>query len=266
MNRVLKYTPLLFTAGLMLSSGTMAAPREIDRVLAAVNGKIITESDLKAACDLNSLLSFGKPCDLAGKSRQDELNRLVDLALISQEMENFPLSADDKRNIEAQMVELRNGYAEIGGLDFLIRRLELQEDQLQDYLRLQASFLRFVNVRFRPFVSVEPEEVEAYYRDKLVPELTKGNAPVPPLVEVRSRIEAILTEQKVNASLESWLKDLRSHSHIQFFTREGEKTAGARESSGAMKSHHEALPLVPGGGPASHPEAAVHFPSGDERQ
>ncbi len=266
MERVLGRFTLLISACFLISTGTMSAPVEIDRVLAAVNGRIITETDLKAACDLNSLLSFGKPCSLAGKSKEDELNRLVDLALISQEMENFPLSADDQRNIEAQMEELKNGYAEIGGLDFLIRRLGLQEDQLQDYLRLQASFLHFVNVRFRPFVNVEPDEVEAYYREHLVPQLKQENAAVPPLEEVRSKIESILTEQKVNTSLENWLKDLRSHSHIEFFTRDGDKTAGVPGSSGALQWQSAASPSATGDELASRPEGQARrdFLSGDE--
>ena len=70
-----------------------ARTAEIDRVLAAVNGKVITESDVRVARDLNSLLVFGQGSDRGGLSVPDELNRMVDLELIRQELENFPLAS-----------------------------------------------------------------------------------------------------------------------------------------------------------------------------
>lgn len=209
---------------------------EVDRVLAAVNGKIITESDVKVARDLNALLVFGQGSDRAGLSAPDELSRMVDLELIRQELENFPLASEDETKMESQMQELRQGYAEIGGLEVIMLRLGLQEDELQSHLRLRASTLRFVDMRFRPFASVSAAEIQTYYQDELTPPLQKAGAPVPLLGEVSARISQLLTERKVNETLEKWIRDMRSHARIELFPRDGGSPAGSSASGDGGRS------------------------------
>jgi hypothetical protein len=209
---------------------------EIDRVLAAVNGKIITESDVKAARDLNALLVFGQGSNRTGLSVSDELSRIVDLELIRQELENFPLASEDQTKMESQIQELRQGYAEIGGLEIIMERLGLQEGELLSYLRVRASTLRFVDMRFRPFAGVSEAEVQTYYQEELAPPLKKAGAPVPLLAEVSEQISRLLTEQKVNATLEKWIQEMRSHARIELFPREGKSTAGSGPSGDGSPS------------------------------
>lgn len=194
-----------------------ASAGEIDRVLVAVNGKVITDSDLRLSRNLNLLLVFGKSDQENKTSREEQLSRLIDVELIRQELESFPLEPAEQKQIEAQVEELKGGYAEIGGIDQILRLLGLRLDELQSYLRLQASTLRFVNLRFRPFVSVSPEEVQIYYRDILVPRLQKAGSPIPPVGQVSAGIEEILREEKINAALDNWIKEIRSHSRIEEF-------------------------------------------------
>jgi hypothetical protein len=218
-----------------------AMGEEIDRVLASVNGNIITRNDLRMARDLNLVLEFGRG-EPAGTSSQNGLDRIVDLELIRQELENFPLASDDRSGIEAQIAELRKAYVEIGGLESLLFRLGLQQEEVEDYIHLQASIKRFVHLRFNPFVSVSTEEVNNYYRDELVPRLRKAGAPVPGLAEVAKSIEQILTEIKVNASLESWIRDLRNHSRIEIL-ESGDRVPDA--SAGSVPSQRS-NPKIPG--------------------
>jgi hypothetical protein len=209
-----------------------ACGEEIDRVLASVNGNIITRTDLRLAADLNLVLVLGKE-SAAAKSPHAELNRLVDLDLIRQELENFPLAVDDQSGIEAQIAELRQAYAEIGGLGTILTRLGLQESELESYIRLQASIKRFVILRFNPFVEVSESEITAYYRDNLVPRLKKEGAEIPPLAEVSKSIEELLTASEVNAALENWIKELRSHSKVEIFASGDETPSSAISAPGA---------------------------------
>jgi len=220
--RGLSCLSLIFVAcclGLWVGVVRAAFASEVDRVLAAVNGKVITESDLRMAGNLNTLLMFGQKGSGGEPSAEEQVSRLIDLDLIRQELENFPLELGEQKMIEAQVEELKGGYAEIGGIEPIMRRLGLQPGELQSYLSLQASIMRFVNLRFRPFVSVTGDEVRSYYRDTLLPRLQKANSPVPPIEKVSADIEKILKEEKVNAALDSWIKEIRSHSRIEFFTQ-----------------------------------------------
>jgi hypothetical protein len=202
-------------------STRLQAAEEIDRLLASVNGRVITESDLRVSRDLNLLLQFGKRPKVE-PSREEELKRLVDLELIRQELESFPLAADDQSGIDAQIADLKTAYAELGGLASILNRLGLQEEELESYIHLQASIGRFVEVRFNPFVTVTPEEIQDYYRDQLVPKLEKAGAFVPPIAEVSKSITEVLTESKVSASLENWITGIRGNSRIESFAERGE--------------------------------------------
>jgi hypothetical protein len=200
---------------LILHWPVAACGEELDRLVAAVNGKIITEGDLKLASHLNALVLFGQGGPVS--SRQKELNRLIDLELLRQELQNFPVAVGDDKGIQLRMDDLKQGYAEIGGLAVLLRRVGLQEAELESYLRLQASILRFVDLRFRPFVNVDRREIQAYYEQKLAPQLRKKGVQVPGLAEVAAQIEQILKEEKVNLALDEWVQGVRRHSRVDFF-------------------------------------------------
>ena len=64
---------------------------------------------------------------------------------------------------------------------------------------------------------VDPGEIEAYYRDTLVPSLRKENQSTAPLSEVESRIREILVQQKIDSLLDAWLKRLRNRGDVQIF-------------------------------------------------
>jgi hypothetical protein len=194
--------------------------QEIDRLLAAVNGRVITEWDFKMARILNALLEKGR--SLPEQSRREELDRLIDRELLRQELENFAVEQGDQSRIQAGVQEtvddLKQAYAEIGGLSILLRRLGLAEDELVDYVRLQIRIVRFTRLRFAPFVPAASDlEVDDYYKTKLLPRLQHEGAAVPPLSEVSSAIREILREEKINSSLDGWILNIRSHSRIEFY-------------------------------------------------
>ncbi len=186
---------------------------EVDRLIAAVNGKAITEGDLDLARSLNALMFYGK----SSRSRDDELNRLIDLELMRQELKNFSLTQEDEGRVQARLQSLRDSYAETGGLPALLRQLGLQESELISYVRLEFSILKFVDFRFKPFVNVSEEEIKNYYEGRLSLQLRKSNLTLPALTEVSAKIEEILKEEKTNTVLEQWIGEIRRNSHIEYF-------------------------------------------------
>ncbi len=169
-----------------LMAAGAARAQEIDRLLVTVNGKVITEGDLTMSRSLNAIIQLGK--SEPARSRPQELSRLIDLELVRQEMESFPLGQSDESaiqsEIEKQLDALRNAYAEIGGLPALLLQLGLQEGELRAYLRLRVLLVRFMNVRFRPYVGDAAGEN---------------------------------IDEKVNAAMDQWIENMRNRSHIEFF-------------------------------------------------
>ncbi len=218
---------ILLIALALIASVRPFRAEEIDSLLAAVNGKVITEGDLRLARSLNSIISLGR--NGAPPARTAEIERLIDLELMRQELGSFPMAADDQGGVETRIQDLKSAYAELGGLPALLGRLGLEESELLDYVRLQDSILRFVDFRFRPFATVSQQEVQDYYNSKLLPSLRKVNAPIPPLAEVSGKIEEIVKEEKVNALMTQWLQDIRRHSRIEYFFDNTDGIPGSKQ-------------------------------------
>jgi hypothetical protein len=188
---------------------------EIDRLIVAVNGVAITEGDLKIARSLNAIIFYGKNTGVA--SRKEEIERLIDQELMRQELKNFSLSGEEEIDVEARMQSIRDAYASIGGPSALLKRIGLQESELISYVRLESAIMRFVDFRFRPFVAVSAGEIQDYYEKRLTPQLRESKISVPPLEQVLAKIESILKEEKINAVLDQWVKDIRRNSRIEYF-------------------------------------------------
>lgn len=192
---------------------------EVDRLLVGVNGSVITEGDLYIARSLHKLVYPDMAAGTA--SREEEIDRLVNLELISQEMKSLRVEIDDESAIKAKVQQLRDRYAASGGLPAQLEKLGISEAELYDFLKLEALTMRFVDFRFRPFVRVSKEEIESYYKGILQPQLRESGLEIPPLSEVTDKIEAILTEQKINAELDQWIENARSSAKIEYFRDNG---------------------------------------------
>jgi len=188
---------------------------EIDRLIAAVNGKVITEGDLDLARRLNAVISTGHSSE--PDTRDREINRLIDQELMRQELLNFSMAQEDETGIQDRIQSLREAYAGKGGIPALLQQLGLQESELVSFLRLEPSVLAFVNFRFRPFASISSEEIKAYYEGRLADQLRKSGLALPPLPQVSGKIEEILREEKINDMLDQWIGNIRRNSHIEYF-------------------------------------------------
>jgi len=217
---------VVFIAAVILKPAGASA-ETIDRLMAAVNGKAITEGELKLARSLNEILMLGTV--RAKLSDKDEIQRMIDLELLRQELESFSDLTAAEEEVEGRMEELRKSYAKEGGLTAILERLGLQESELRAYLSLQISILQLIDFRFRPFVSIPEEEIQQYYSTKYAPQIGASGAIVPGLEEVSSKIVRILTEEKVNASLDRWLQDSRRRAQIEYFGGNESEPEGAKK-------------------------------------
>jgi hypothetical protein len=208
---------------IILSGMFVATPvfcEEIDSLIVAVNGKVITAGDLALAEKMHRL--FPNIDNDISQSRTEAIAKLVNRELLRQELANFSLTQEDEGKVESRIQTLRNTYADQGGLEAFLSQLGLQEPELRVYLRLEFSILKFVDFRFRPFAIVSPEEIKAYYDGRLAEQLKKANVELPSLSQVSGKIEEILREEKLNASLDQWIGSIQRNSRIEYFNRESE--------------------------------------------
>jgi hypothetical protein len=63
-------------------------------------------------------------------------------------------------------------------------------------------------------VQIDNKPIEAYYREKFVPQLKQNGAGEVALADVSGKIRELLTQEKVSELLVSWLQSLRSESKV----------------------------------------------------
>jgi hypothetical protein len=200
---------------ILLPSGSLLLAQDADRLVAAVNGSVITEGDLYIYRAYRDLASKNNESRIM--SRREEIDRLINLELIRQELENLNIEPGDENTASARYEELRDHCSYPAGIAALLERFGIQEPELIFFLKLEISIEKLVEFRFRPFVRVSAEEIETYYKEKLAPPLEKAGAALPPLDSVSGEIERNLKEEKVNEELEQWIEDARRSARIEYF-------------------------------------------------
>lgn len=194
----------------------------VDRIVAVVNNQIITLSDVEEEAKFEEIGISGEDAasdHAAGKEVQFEITqRLIDQALIRQQLEQFPGIEVSSEEVEKQLTQIREQF---GSEEQWKRTLETQHIDpvaLKSRVEWQLQVVKFIDYRFRQFVVVDPKEIEDYYNNHLISELAKRGVTLrPALAEAEERIREILTEEKVDVEIENWLKSLRESASIAIF-------------------------------------------------
>ncbi len=126
------------------------------------------------------------------------------------------ISAAAASPAEQTLADLGKKFASEEAFQAALRSLGLNEHDLLAKIEEQQRILRVVDQRLRPLVSVEHDEIEAYYQTAFLPEWakkTKGSAPG--LTDVEDQIQEILVQRKIDQQLDVWLKELRAAHRVR---------------------------------------------------
>ena len=194
----------------------------LDRVVAVVNRNAILMSDIED--ELRIAVLDPSRAGSSDMTPQQALQRLISRALIQQQIrqEDMQETEPTTEEIAARLKEIREQLpacvrshcsTEAGWKTFLADN-DLPPERVDAYLRNRIEILHFIEMRFRQGIRIAPEEVEGYYREKLLPLYPPGQTP-PPLDQVAPRIEEILLQQQVNVLFDDWLENLQKQGEIE---------------------------------------------------
>jgi peptidyl-prolyl cis-trans isomerase SurA len=189
----------------------------IDRIVATVNGHVILQSDWDEALCYESLLNGRAPGQFSDDERRAVLDRLIDQELLRGQMKSAEFQPTTEAEAAARLAEARKQYPEAvtdAGWQTILAKFHLTEKDLQTHVRQQIDLMRLVDAHLRPTVQIDSKSIEAYYRDKFVPQLKQSGAGDVPLADVSAKIRELLTEEKVSELLVSWLQSLRSEGNV----------------------------------------------------
>ncbi len=201
-----------------LVAASAAGAEVIERIVAKVNSHPILSSELDEALRYQCLLD-GKPLDgLSGDDRKQALDRLVDRALIEQQMNGATYPRVTPEEVAKRLAEIRAQLPD-GGSDEAWRaallRYRLSDEDVAEQLSTQLDVLRFVELKFRPNIQVDRRAIQDYYLQHLIPELHKRGAREVPLNEVSDQIRELLVQQRIDELLSAWLVTLRAQAEVE---------------------------------------------------
>jgi len=217
---------------MVLSFHAVAEAEVVDRIVATVNGHIILQSDWDEALCYEALLNGRTLGQFAEEERRAVLDRLIDQELLGEQMKSAFFPHASEAEAAARVADARKQYPEGAtpqGWQSMLSRFQLTEKDLVAHVQQQIDLMRLVEARLRPAVQIDNQSIEAYYREKFVPQLKQGGAGEVALAEVSGKIRELLTEEKVSELLVSWLQSLRSESKVNIpgagnSVAEGEQT------------------------------------------
>jgi hypothetical protein len=177
-----------------------AVAQVIDRMVAVVEGHVITLSEVRLEREVRTRLGEKSPDDDAALIRE-----MIDDYLIERQSSNFP-GVDvtpEEINTELEKSPPQEGAPSAAIRDAIGRRIRMQ---------------KYFDLRFRQFIRPTDDDLKKYYEDVFVPEARKrGLNPIPPLTEITDAIRNNVVEEQQNHEITIWLDAIRARSNIEVF-------------------------------------------------
>ncbi len=216
MRRIFQFTicfALLATATVLPA----AAGEVIDGVVASVNRHPILRSDWDEAVRFEAFMQQKPVSQLSEGDRIRALQRLIDRQLLSAQMGDVSYMRPTEDKLQQDIAKLRSQVPN-GNDDAAWRKLlasyGLNQESLKRHLSDEVQVMNFIEVRLRPNVHINDDEIESYYKNQLIPDLQQNGGKPIALDEVKPRIQELLTEQHIDELLDAWLHNLRQQADI----------------------------------------------------
>lgn len=221
----------LQSALLLLLAAPLAPAQTLDRIVVVVNRRAILASEWEQALRYESFLEGRALESLTDGDSDKVLDRLIDQELLREEMEESGYEAAAEAEVAAHLAEVRAqllpGAADVEWQAALARH-GLAESDLRERLARHLELTRFIDLRFRAGIHIDPRAVAEYYRETFAPQVRAAGAQPPEERAAAPQIEQLLVQQRIGELLEAHLKNLRAQSHIHRLDPEPQAEAKAR--------------------------------------
>ncbi len=181
----------------------------LDRVLAVVNGEIISLSEVESELTFFDQVNPVQEKGLSDSAIQAGIQKLIDHKLLLAEAKRFDVEDLTGKEIQEKLEEMQKRFSTPGSFEKALRQNAMTPEDLKQKIAEHLIVDRFIDQRIRFFVIVLPEEISRYYAEN------KADFQGKPSDEVEKDIERILLEQKEKTKLEDYLSKVKAKVSIQ---------------------------------------------------
>ena len=210
--RVLLSTLLMVVASLGLGSQEL-----VDRVVARVENDVILLSDVRVLSRYQQFVD--------GESESDDqiLDRLIDQWIVRTEAEVARSPRPSEADIEKSLNRLRSSFPSAQEYERRKQQAGLSEQEISAMAAAELYLSNYLDSRFRPAVQIEPQAIEDFYRNAVIPRAKARGQEPPTLEAARDFILEALVQQGINEQAERWLKESRQRLHLENLLAAGAK-------------------------------------------
>lgn len=219
--RVRNISRLIHIAVAVAAAAAAAYPQVVvDRTVATVSDgvrtELITQSDLLWQLALQPGTPLSPP---ANEDLRRAVQTQINQRIFALEAERLPRPAPTEKEIADKIAELLKYFPSAAEFEKRLRTVgftSIRDDNFEAIISKRVAVDKYLDFRFRSFVVVTDEDESTYYRDIWVPEFRRKNpgAIVPPLDEVRKRVNEELVESRVATSIEAFLEEAKRRVEI----------------------------------------------------
>jgi hypothetical protein len=195
---------------LVLAVALTAAPLRaevIDRILAVVNGSLVTLSDVRGAVRLGLV-----DTSQTGSEDRAVVDRLIERRLMLMEVERYAPPEPAAATIDALVTATRARFASSIEFEGAMAESGLTLDELRRHHRDDQRIESYLQQRFGATLQPTDQELAAYYRAH-EPAFTRAGV-LRPYEEVQAEVRAALIAERRATLIRDWIAGLRRRADI----------------------------------------------------
>jgi hypothetical protein len=200
----------------ILLASSLPAGEVLDRVAISVGFEVITEHEIQQQIRLTAFINRENPV-LTPANMRETGKRMVQTTMMLQDMRQNGYPEPGPEQVEALYQSAVSGYADEASLQRALAQRRIGSEELRAYCKNQAAVLRYIELRFRPNLTIPESNLLEYYYNTYVPQfLAQGGTNLPAFEQVRPAIENRLLQQTTDEMLDRWLQDVTDRMRIEY--------------------------------------------------
>ena len=156
-------------------------------------------------------------------TRQELIERLIDRALILQQMALQPQQPIPDVRVDGELAMLRKSNPKCAayhcetdaGWEKFVADQGFTIDEVRERWRERMQVLQFIEDRFRMGIRIGQADIDDYYKNTMLPIYAKEKMTPPEEATIADRIQEILLQDRVNKLLDDWLTALRAQGSVR---------------------------------------------------
>jgi hypothetical protein len=197
------------SAALVAILASAARADIIDRVVAIVDGHLITMSDVRTVTVLH-LLDPSSPASPVEPGRDPGVEHLIDRILVLEEVERYAPAPPDDKAVDARLGVIAQANGSAALVEERLHELGVSPAWLRQWATDSLRIRAYVDQRFGNVVQPTDEELEAYFREHQSDFAGKDVNDA----TVQSTARTAIVAERRRAVLTEWITGLRRRADV----------------------------------------------------